>query len=210
MLIDFRQLFPKYNLTFQGVLHIGANVAEEFPVYNQLGIRKQIWIEANPDVFLLLKQNISSNPYAVAFNYCIGDEEGKRVELHISNNHSQSSSILQLGTHRQEHPDVFFIDDIEMEMRRIDKLNLPLVGIDLLNIDLQGADLLALKGMGELLHQFKAVYIEVNKSEVYEGCAQIEEVDKYLGTFGFTRVETKWAPNKTWGDSLYLKIESFQ
>lgn len=205
MLIDFRQLFPKYDLQFKGVLHIGANQGEEFQVYNELGIRKQIWIEANPEVFLILKQNISSNPDAVALNYCIGDVQGKSVTFHISNNNSQSSSILQLGTHNQEHPDVFFVGEIEMQMNRIDQLGLNLNGVDLLNVDLQGADLLALKGMGVLLSNFKAVYIEVNKSEVYQGCAEVDEVDSYLAQLDFVRVQTRWAPNKTWGDAFYVK-----
>lgn len=207
MLIDFRQLFPKYNLQFQGVLHIGANKGEERDVYLELGIRKQIWIEANPDIFLVLKQNIHYNPDATAFNYCIGDEEGKMVMFKFSNNGSQSSSILSLGTHRFEHPDVYYTGQTLMTMRRIDKLGLNLEGVDLLNVDLQGADLLALKGMGDLLNQFKAIYIEVNKDYVYEGCALVEEIDEYCDKFGFVRVETKWAPNKNWGDAFLVKKE---
>ena len=205
MLIDFRELFPKYRVKFNGVLHIGGNVGEEAEVYREIGIEKQIWIEANPEIFLILKGNISNNPQATAYNFCIGDEEGREVTFNVSNNGSQSSSILPLGTHSEEHPDVYYVKAIEMEMRRIDKLGLDLTGYDLLNVDLQGADLLALKGMGDIIAQFKGVYIEVNKSELYVGCALIEDIDYYLGAYGFERVETRWARNKTWGDSFYIK-----
>lgn len=204
MLIDFRVLFPHYNLKFNGVLHLGANRGEEAPVYDELGIKKQIWIEANPEIFLKLKENISKYPEATAFNYCIGDEEGKEVTFHVSSNGSQSSSILDLKLHSIEHPDVTYVSEFQTTMRRVDRLGLNLEGYDLLNIDLQGADLLALKGMGDLLKQFKAVYIEVNKAELYTGCALIEDVDFYLGAFGFQRIETRWAPNKSWGDALYI------
>jgi len=100
-------LFAKYGIKPKGVLHIGANVGEEAPVYEQLGIKKQIWIEGNPEIFLKLKQNISHNPQAVAFNYVIGDEN-KPVTFHIANNGSQSSSVLELGTHKKQHPNVFY------------------------------------------------------------------------------------------------------
>lgn len=202
MLIDFRELFPKYKLKLKGVLHVGANVGEEREVYDQLGIRKQIWIEGNPEIFLKLKQNISHNPQAVALNYVIGDEN-KDTVLHISNNGSQSSSVLNLGTHKIQHPDVHYVKDIPCKMYRIDSLDLDLEGVDFLNIDLQGFEYQALKGMGDLLKQFKAAYIEVNKANVYEGCTQIDSMDLFMISKGFRRQDTKWVGN--WGDALYIR-----
>lgn len=202
MLIDFRQLFPRWNIKPKGVLHVGANVGEEAPVYLELGIKRQIWIEANPIIFARLVSNISNNPEASAYNVCIGDKKEK-VIFHVSNNGSQSSSILELGTHLQQHPEVHYIEDVEMETERIDNIFTSLEDYDFLNIDLQGAELRALKGMGELLHQFKWAYLEVNRAEVYKGCPLIEDIDFYLGAYGFNRVETKWVGN--WGDALYVK-----
>jgi FkbM family methyltransferase len=207
MLIDFRQLFPKYGIKPKGVLHIGANVGEEAPVYLELGIQRQIWIEANPIIYARLENNLKPNHDAHAFNYCIGDDDNAVVTFHISNNGSQSSSILELGTHKTAHPEVHYIEDVAMEMRRIDKLftDADFEDIDFLNIDLQGAELKALKGMGDLLNSFKWAYLEVNKDELYKGCALVDEIDTYLAGFGFKRVETKWAGNTGWGDALYIK-----
>jgi len=201
MLIDFRQLFPKYNLKFNGVLHIGANVGEERFVYDELGIKKQIWIEGNPEIFLKLKENVSYNPEAVALNYLIGDEN-KEVTFHIANNGSQSSSVLELGTHKQQHPEVHYVKDIKCQMHRVDSLGLDLDGVDFLNIDLQGFEYQALKGIGSLKN-FKACYLEVNKADVYKGCAQIQTIDLYMISEGFRRVETKFVGN--WGDALYIR-----
>lgn len=205
MLIDFRQLFPKYGITPKGVLHIGANVGEEAPVYLELGIKKQIWIEANAEIFERLKINISNNPHATALNYCISDVDGQEVTLHVSNNGSQSSSILDLGTHLQAHPEVHYVKEIKMYARTIESIFEYLMDYDFLNIDLQGAELKALKGMGDLLHKFKWAYLEVNKEELYKGCALVGEIDEYLSGFGFRRVETLWAGNTGWGDALYIK-----
>lgn len=207
MLIDFRELFPKYGIKPNGVLHIGANVGEEAPVYLELGIKDQIWIEANPIIYGRLKDNLRSNLHANAYNYCIGDEEGKMVTFHVSNNGSQSSSILELGTHKTAHPEVHYVEDVPMVISRIDHLFAPhqFNGYDFLNIDLQGAELKALRGMGDLLNSFKWAYLEVNKDELYKGCALVSEIDEYLSGFGFKRVETKWCGNTGWGDALYIK-----
>lgn len=217
MLIDFRELFPKYNIRPTGVLHIGSNVGEERDIYRQLGVEKQIWIEANTEIYKKLKENVSDNKNAICVNCCIGDEN-KKVMFHVSNNGSQSSSILQLGTHKDVHPEVHFVEDIEMQMERIDEI-FNQYGIfnggeliickkedyDFLNIDLQGAELKALKGMGDILHQFKWAYLEVNQKHLYEGCALIGEIDEYMEKFGFERVETMWCGNTFWGDALYAK-----
>src|SRR5690349_10031977 len=106
MLIDFRQLFPRWNIKPKGVLHVGANVGEEAPVYLELGIKRQIWIEANPDIIEKLRLNVSNNVDALVFNQCIGDSDSEKVTFHFSNNGSQSSSIFELGTHLIAHPEV--------------------------------------------------------------------------------------------------------
>jgi FkbM family methyltransferase len=214
MLIDFRQLFPKYNIKPKGVLHVGANVGEEMPVYHILGIGKVIWIEGNPDLFFKLKENIrpyrEKGVYTKAFNMVVGDEHGKEVDFNISNNGSQSSSILELGTHKTAHPEVHYTHTLKVKMERIDKSQFTTVpryweGLDFLNMDIQGAELKALRGMGDLLHQFKWAYLEVNKAELYKGCALVEDIDMYLLGFGFRRVETFWVGNTGWGDALYIK-----
>ena len=210
MLMDLRQLMPKYGLTFKGVLHIGANVGEEAPVYNQLRIINQIWIEANPEIFPKLCENLSkyNRQTVVALNYCIGDENRDAV-LHISNNEGQSSSVLELGTHKDAHPEVKYIKDIPVKMQRVDSIpgiNALLQDCDFLNIDLQGFELNALRGMGNLLNRFKAAYLEVNQKELYKGCALVDSIDSIMITNNFRRVETKWwSESAGWGDALYIK-----
>lgn len=209
MLIDFRTLFPKYNINPSGILHIGGNVGEEFPVYMELGITNQIWFEPNPSLYKILSDKVIVNSTIVTCDGCVGDEN-KDVILHLSNNAGQSSSILNLGTHAEVHPDVHYVQDIIVPMVRLDTFHSDgfdriIKDVDFLNIDVQGAELMVLKGMGDLLHQFKAAYLEVNKAHLYEGCALVEEIDEYLFKFGFERVETLWCGNTNWGDALYIK-----
>lgn len=210
MLIDFRKLFPKYGIKPKGVLHCGANVGEEATVYNQLGIKNVIWIEANPDIHQKLVMNVAGYDHKT-FCFAVGDTNEEEVTLHVSNNGSQSSSVLELGTHKTKHPDVYFTHDIKVPMFRIDSFfssdgerNL-LKNIDFLNLDLQGFELKALRGIGDIMHQFKWAYIEVNQAELYLGCPHVNDLDLYLNGFGFKRVETKWCGNTGWGDALYIK-----
>lgn len=210
MLINFNDLFQRYGIHPSGVLHVGANIGEEAPVYHQLGVKHAIFVEANPDIFLRLKSNISQYPHYTAMCYAVTDVNNQEVVLHISNNGSQSSSILELGTHKQQHPDVYYTHDIIVRTRRIDDLLHSLyiedVGAphyDFLNIDIQGAELKALQGAGTTLEQFKWMYLEVNREPLYLGCALIDEIDDYVSKFGFRRVETFWVGG--WGDALYVK-----
>jgi hypothetical protein len=45
---------------------------------------------------------------------------------------------------------------------------------------------------------------EVNRAELYKGCARIEDLDMFLSQYGFERVETTW-DGGTWGDAFYVK-----
>ena len=72
------------------------------------------------------------------------------------------------------------------------------------NIDIQGAELLALKGAEESLKFATALFVEVNEKELYENCALIGDIDKFLLERGFTRAHTN-ITQYGWGDALYLK-----
>lgn len=207
MLIAFDYLFQKYAVKSEGVLHIGAHFGEEAKVYQAQGIARAIWIEALPDAFKQLVVNAGRvvGLNSTCLNACVSDEDGKEVVFNVASN-GQSSSFLKFGTHATEHPTVRFVRTLPMQTWRVDTLlaerNLK-VGPDwFLNIDLQGAELLALKGMGELLWDFRYAYIEVNVKELYVGCPLVEEIDDYLAQFGFVALESKMT-GSGWGDKFY-------
>jgi len=206
MLIPFEVITKKYNMSINGILHIGAHNCEELDAYQKYGLKNDqiIWVEANPD---LVKSNIVLDKTRIIKNFICCDRAEGTTKLNISNN-GQSSSILELGTHKQGYPSIRYVNAVEVRNNRIDKMyiedNISNNFANFLNIDIQGAELLALKGMGELLHHFDYAYIEVNRDYVYKKCALVNEVDEYLLRFNFKRVETLWT-NKKWGDALYIK-----
>lgn len=209
MLIPLEKLASKHRINITGVLHCGASTGQEAESYHKLGAKNMLFIEAIPEVFEKLEVHISQYPGARAINACISDEDEKEVAFNISSNEGQSSSFLEFGTHKTAHPDVHFIDQIQLKTKRldtlIDEINLNIHEFNFLNMDLQGAELLALRGLGDYLKYFKYAYLEVNKEELYKGCPMVEDLDMYLIGFGFRRVETSWAGNFGWGDALYIR-----
>lgn len=209
MLIPFETLLRKYRFHPTGVFHVGASTGQEAKDYFNAGVERVVWIEAIPDIFGKLVRNIAEFPLNVAFNECIGDEDGKELTFHISNNEAQSSSLLEFEHHKIDHPDVKFINDIPVKTKRIDTLikerGINLKHYDFLNIDLQGCELMALKGMGDQLNKINFAYLEVNKKREYKGCPLVEDIDAYMNGYGFKRVELEWCGGFGWGDAFYIK-----
>jgi len=206
MMIDFNTLWPKYGINPYGVLHLGANEGQEAEIYYNHSVKEVIWIEAHRPTFEKLQENVKDIPGTTCIQACVSDRYGETY-FNVSNNDSQSSSLLELGHHSIIHPEVHYVDKIPIKTFRVDDLlkDFKIEGEWFLNADLQGGELPALKGMGELLNKFKWCYLEVNKKETYIGCATIDKIDDYLKGFGFERIETgEWVAD-TWTDALYYK-----
>jgi hypothetical protein len=50
------------------------------------------------------------------------------------------------------------------------------------------------------------IIAEVNRDELYENCARVDEIDSFLSEYGFERKETNWE-GQTWGDAFYIKTD---
>jgi len=209
MLIPFDGLWKRHGIRAPGVVHIGANDGVlEAALYHKLGVRKVIWIEAEPVTFGKLKATVAKYPNDICLQACVSDVDGQTVKFHIANNASNSSSMLEFGSHTTAHPDVTFIDTIELVTTRVDTLfkkhNIQLGNGWFINCDVQGAELLALKGCGELLWHFDYAYVEVNERELYKLCPLTKDIDAYLDRFGFVGIEERITP-QFWGDKFYKR-----
>ncbi len=200
------------NKPFNSVVHIGAHHGEEINAYASSGVKSVAWFEAYRP--FMMKLHDQTNPYQIVkqtyINECLSDVDNEEVEFNVANN-GQSSSILELGTHAKMYPHIVYDKKVSVKTKRFDQIyekhEINMDEVDFINIDVQGAELKVLKGFGDLLNKpnIRAIYTEVNFEEVYEGCCLITDLDEYLGSFGFTRASTA-APEKTWGDALYNKV----
>ena len=201
----YKYIILENNIFIFGALHIGAHECEELSFYNKLGLNNNdvLWIEALPFKVLEAQNKGITNIY----NAVISDQDNKNVIFNVSNN-IQSSSILEFGTHLQEHPEVFYIDKLEQKTTTIDTFfkqnNLEPSKYNFWNFDIQGAELLALKGSIESIKDVKAIYLEVNEKELYKNCGLITDIDDFLLQYNFRRVSTKMTSHG-WGDALYIK-----
>lgn len=195
MLINIR----KKGIRPVGVIHVGAHWAQEHETYIKMGCHKVIYIEPASAAFKHLCDKFHIDKNVTLVNAACGQRLG-RATLNIEkSNQGQSNSLLEMGTHLKEHPGIVFVDSEIVEVVPLDLLNTK--GYDFLNIDVQGFELDVLKGGKETLKHINWVYCEVNREEVYRGCARVEQIDEILQDFN--RVETKW--HGGWGDALYTR-----
>lgn len=186
------------------VVHVGAHLGEEAPIYARHGFTPVFWIEANHEKLVELRRNVQ--PYGGFVVGALLSDEPKTLTFHLASN-GQSSSYYELGTHAIEHPDVTYVGERILEATTLDEL-LALGRVEsatMLAMDVQGAELDVLRGAEAFLGAgVRACYLEVNTDDVYHGCAQEPEVTAWLAARGFQKRLSKITQHG-WGDQLYVR-----
>jgi FkbM family methyltransferase len=203
--LDIKRIFSLFRLPVEGVAHVGAHLAPEIDLYEEMGFSPILFVEANPGTFAEMSKRLEGRR---AHKECIAisDRVGQTV-FHQTNN-GQSSSVLALKKHRQAHPGVVETGAITVDTITLDRLLEERYAgqrFSFLNMDIQGAELLALKGATRFLDTVAAINCEVNFDELYEGAPHIGVLDAFLSAFNFTRVETIALYHRSWGDAFYVK-----
>ena len=202
MLLSFTGLRKKYNMDVKGIIHIGGHYGEEIDEYVRNGIQEIVIFEPLSDSFDILCENIQElNANIIAHQVALGPEE-TIATMYVSDNEKQSSSLLKPKVHITHHPHVKFPETEDVEVKVLDDFDY--TKYNFINMDVQGYELEVLKGATETLKHVDYVYCEVNRDEVYEGNAYVEELDEFLSAYGMERVETSWE-GQIWGDALYIK-----
>jgi len=202
MLISLDQLITKYNMNITGVIHIGAHYGEEVDGYISNGIENIVMFEPLKSNFNVLVSNIINFDKNIITHQVALGNDNRTVEMYISSNEMQSSSILKPKKHLTHHPNVYFTGIEEVQMKKLDCFNYS--KFNFINMDVQGYELEVLKGGKKTLEFVNYVYCEVNRDEVYENNAFIGQIDEFLSDYNMERVETDWSGD-IWGDALYIK-----
>lgn len=204
MLASFSQLKTKYNMNISGVIHIGAHYGEEIPEYLKNAIQNIVVFEPLLKNFDILEKNlVNLNADIKGYQVALGSKKQKAT-MFLSDNEAQSSSILKPKVHLTHHPNVKFEGVEEVDVEVLDDYNI--TDCNFINIDVQGYELEVFKGSSKTLNYVDYIYCEVNRGEMYEGNAMIDEIDEFLSSYKFNRVETFWPEEWfQWGDALYIK-----
>jgi FkbM family methyltransferase len=205
VLIQVSELVKFWDLTPKGVLHVGAHEAEEAAAYEEAGWIPVVWVEAQAKLVEKLIGRLNQRHHIV-IHAAIWDVEGIKKSFNVTSN-SQSSSLLEFGTHSISYPSVEVAENIEVTTSRLDtilnKHEIP----NFVNLDIQGVEGRAILSLGDTISEVDAIYTEVNRWEVYRGCTLINELDVLLESKGFKRVVVRWVLGKGWGDALYLRTD---
>lgn len=206
MLLDLSQLITRHKLNITGVLVVGAHHGVEIPTYRQHGIKNLILIEPCGPAFKVLKEKFGNDPDIQLLNFGCGSYTGEASMYVETANQGQSNSLLKPKNHMKQYPNIKFRGTEMIQIRPLDAL--PLAGaFNFMSLDVQCFEMQVLTGAKRTLDSIDYIMSEVNApgAELYEGCTDINEMDAYLSTWGFVRVEEpKWI-NGTWSDSFWIK-----
>jgi len=203
---DIKNIIKQFNINITGVLHVGAHECEEMAFYNDIGVHANdmVWIDALESKVAQNKMRGIPNVYHAV----VTDKDDSEVIFNVANN-GQSSSVLDLGIHKNYYPNITYVDKIVSKTITLNTFfqrnNLDGNKYNFWNFDIQGAELLALKGSLNYINSAKIIYLEVNEKEVYKNCGLITEIDQMLSAYGFIRAITQMT-SACWGDALYVKI----
>ena len=191
MLIKLKQLIKHYNLTINGILHIGSNNCYDLKEYEENNIFREniFWVESLPNNIHICKKTYND---INIYNGVIDSEDNKEVRFNIANNYKYSS-ILPFGKiQKQYFQKITIIKSLPMKTTRLDTLiqekHIPIEYVNFININTQGTSLRTLKSMEKYLYDVKYIYTTVSTKEFYMNNDLLNDIDIYLFQFGFRRV----------------------
>ena len=193
-MFDYDTIVEKYNIKLNGVIHVGGHIGEEIPLYKKQTNNIHIF-EPIRECFDMIDNTVNKYNVAIGSNSSV-------MEFNVASNY-QSSSFLDPETHLTEHDWVTFREKRLIQITTLDSYNI--TDCNFLNIDVQGYELEVLKGAKNTLNRINYILTEVNEKELYKNCAQMSEIDAFLGPT-FKRVETIMTPHG-WGDALYINVK---
>ena len=203
MLLSMKELFEKYKLNDINVLHIGAHQGQEAESYKELGIKNVLFFEPCKANYEICKARVEPMGYK-AFNIGLGNEKGEKQMFTETANSGMSSSLLMPKIHLLQHAGIIFDGQETVTITTLDDV---LEGQDhsfnFINMDVQGYELEVLKGATKTLEKIEHIYCEINRHEMYENCAMIDDLDLFLNKYNMQRLETRWFGDLGWGDGFY-------
>ena len=215
MLLNLDNLVTENNLNIRGLIHIGSHYGQEYEAFRGHGCTNFLMFEPVPWTYDKLIEHIercgTEGVKVVTANCALGKSDEDKLTLYLDNRQQASTTALKPVKHLELYPDILFDETIEVPQRCLDSYLNETEGVDIkdfnmINIDVGGYELEVFKGAEETLNHIDYVMTEVNREEMYENTCRIEDLDKYLGEYGFVRVATAW-PNSMWGDAFYVKNE---
>ena len=204
-------ILGKKGFSTKGIIHIGAHLGEEAEYYNELGFDNVLWIEGNPNIFVMLQENISKYKNQIAFNALLSEKDNALINFYIANNDGHSSSILDFDEKlaQKNWNGIAMQEKLELTTIRfetfIKQKDININKYNFLNIDVQGAELIVLKGIAHHIENFDYVILEVNLRKIYKESVLLHQLDCYMLKRSFVRISSSITGIQ--GEALYAKTK---
>ena len=201
------------------VVHVGADRGGELPQYRNMGVEEVVWVEANPEVYEELLENLElmdvSEVKSLPFNQLISDSDDIETDFniyygwdagHLVGNKGMSSLLKAKNSWWGSE---CYRGTVKLQSSTLDTFlekNSLGYDYDMLNMDTQGAELMVCKGAVKLLESVKYINSEVTLyNPQYEGNPLFNEIYDFLKPFGFIHIETELSGDGNWGDAVFEK-----
>ena len=201
------------------VIHVGADRGGELPQYRNMGVEEVVWVEANPEVYQELLENLElmnvSEVKSLPFNQLISDSDDIETDFniyygwdagHLVGNKGMSSLLKAKNSWWGSE---CYKGTVKLQSSTLDTFlekNSLGYDYDMLNMDTQGAELMVCKGAVKLLESVKYINSEVTLyNPQYEGNPLFNEIYDFLKPFGFIHIETELSGDGNWGDAVFEK-----
>ena len=201
------------------VVHVGADRGGELPQYRNMGVEEVVWVEANPEVYQELLENLElmnvSEVKSLPFNQLISDSDDIETDFniyygwdagHLVGNKGMSSLLKAKNSWWGSE---CYRGTVKLQSSTLDTFlekNSLGYDYDMLNMDTQGAELMVCKGAVKLLESVKYINSEVTLyNPQYEGNPLFNEIYDFLKPFGFVHIETELSGDGNWGDAVFEK-----
>ncbi len=202
----------------RGIVHVGAHHGQEIGEYQSYAPDLLIWVEADPRLYTELQDYLSQYNLPDTAQWClnalVSDTDGEIQDFHLAGNNGQSSSMFPFtDLISKNYPEAAPTGEVmRLETKTIRKLlsemDLTPEQVDYLVLDTQGAEMKCLKGADPYLDGLSYLTAEASTIELYQGGAQLHELDEYLKRYDFLRISGD--PIHGHSNALYLKIDELK
>jgi len=195
------------NFQPHGVIHVGAHLGQEVPLYRSWRLPSIHLIEPQPLACAELQRRFGrSRDVRIYQSAAVSRSTGflpMYAELPESPNLSASASLLKPASHLTDYPHVKLSSVPSFEVPAVTLDSLAIADADLMVIDTQGSELEVLKGGLETLSHIKWLIVEYWQNEAYENVPREEQIVSFLNEHGFRPLMKTF--DRTFGDYLFVR-----
>ena len=197
-----KKFLPRNPLIVEGGAHIGKDTLEMAEIWPEGRI---FAFEPVPSLHTQLVAKTSTASNIVCYPMALSDFTGSATMYVSSGDSDGSSSLLMPKEHIYEHPNVRFLEKLQVQTITLDDWadKEAIDYVDFLWLDIQGHELAVLKASPRMLSSARAIHTEVSLKETYEGVPLYPEFRRWLETKGF-KVAREVLPWRDMGNVLFV------